>query len=227
MLKFFGVLFLLGVAGFIALVMIGAHVINKPEAVDQAATVSAASAVERVQDATPMIKLPDDERAFVATVFGFKTHYDEAANEFQKSTVRRQRAAALAQLFPAHAVATEWVGTISVRQTNSDGNGYVEIKPLGQDKIALKTWNNALSDIGSDTLMPASSPLYEAIAALSLGQKVTFSAVFLPGDMDYLKEASMTELGAMEEPEFIVRFMDPAHGNAQAPNRVDARSAPG
>ncbi len=46
------------------------------------------------------VTLPTDEGVLVSTVSSFKARYEEAPNEFQKSTLRRERAAAPAGILP-------------------------------------------------------------------------------------------------------------------------------
>src|ERR1039458_3884646 len=65
-------------------------------------------------------RLPPDEREFISTISEFRTRYEQAANEFQKSAVRTDRAAALARIVASLSI-TEWIGTISSMQTTSDG----------------------------------------------------------------------------------------------------------
>lgn len=134
-----------------------------------------------------------------------KARYKAAPNEFQRSTVRKERAAALAGILPSRSV-DGWIGKVSSMQTTRDGNGILSIKPLGQDSITIKTWNNSLSDVGSGTLIPTGSQLYDQVSRLFVGEIVVFSGRFESGDLDYLKEASLTEAGSMDEPEFIFRF---------------------
>jgi hypothetical protein len=90
--------------------------------------------------------------------------------------------------------------------TNSDGKGILDVELSGSSRIKIKTWNNSLSDIGDDTLIPHGSLVYNQVANLSQGDMVYFSGRFASGDLDYIKESSMTESGAMNEPEFIFTF---------------------
>ena len=91
-------------------------------------------------------------------------------------------------------------------ETTSDGHGILSIKLLKDNPTTVKTWNNSLSDIGSDTLIAPGSTLYEQVAHLAIGNKVIFSGSFAAGKLDYVKEASVTESGAMNEPELIFTF---------------------
>ena len=56
--------------------------------------------------------LPMDEADLVSTVSAFKSRYGAAPNEFQKSTVRRERAAAFARILPSLSV-HDWIGYVS------------------------------------------------------------------------------------------------------------------
>jgi hypothetical protein len=181
--------------------------------------------------------LPAAEAEFVSTIASFKASYEAASNEFQKSTVRRERSAALARSLRDRSV-DGWIGTVSSMQTTGDGNGILSIKPPGYGWITINTWNNSLSDIGSGTLIPAGSPLYEQVSHLSVGEKIIFAGTFGSSGLDYLKESSLTEAGAMDEPEFIFRFADvrPANSSQQTarvlapqasiPETSNARPAP-
>lgn len=148
--------------------------------------------------------LPEDEIQFISTVTSFEGRYGEGANEFQKSEVRRQRAQALAALLVGRSV-QNWAAQISSMSTNSDGNGVLSLVLPGSH-IKIATWNNALSDIEDNTLIPHASPLYSQVANLAEGDTVFFSGRFASGDLDYVKESSLTEEGAMTEPEFIFTF---------------------
>ena len=78
----------------------------------------------------------------------------------------------------------------------------------GRNPFAIKTWNNALSDIFDETLIENGSELYNAIADLSKGDKVVFSGTFASDERDFIREASVTERGSMTDPEFILKFSD-------------------
>jgi hypothetical protein len=158
--------------------------------------------------------LPRDEAEFISLLASFKERYHAAANEFQKSTVRRERSAALARSQRDRSV-DGWNGTVSSIQTTGDGSGILSIKPLGYGWITIETWNNSLSDIDSGSLIPAGSPLYEQVSHLSVGEQVIFAGTFGSGELDYLKESSLTEVGAMDEPEFIFTFSSVRSGTGQ------------
>jgi len=91
-----------------------------------------------------------------------------------------------------------WTGVISGMDTTGAGKAYVSIA-VPRSPVTFQTWNNDISDAGNNTLIPSSSPLYQALADMAKGMAVVFSGKLV-------KEASMTESGGMEEPEFIIRF---------------------
>ena len=149
--------------------------------------------------------VPQDESDFINTVTTFATRYERGANEFQKSAIRRERAGAISGILP-NASITGWMGQISSMQTTSDGLGILSVKLPGNFGINVETWNNTLSDIGDHTLIPQGSPVYNQIAGLAVGDEVIFNGYFVLSDLDYAKEASLTEEGAMAEPDFIFTF---------------------
>ena len=186
--------FMAGIAG-LCLFFVLVRLITSDSSKDKAAN----SAPEQQQ------RLPPDEREFISTISEFRTRYEQAANEFQKSAVRTDRAAALARIVASLSI-TEWIGTISSMQTTSDGLGVLSVELPTDKRISVGTWNNGFSDIGSNTLIRHGSMLYNEIAHLAIGNKVEFSGTFGAGNLDYLKESSMTEAGAMTDPAFIFTF---------------------
>lgn len=94
--------------------------------------------------------VPAEEAAFMEAVSSFASRYKQLANEFQKSALRRERAASLAQVLPAIYVA-DWIGAISEMKTNSDGLGILFVSLPSPSPIRLETWNNGFSDISYHT----------------------------------------------------------------------------
>jgi hypothetical protein len=149
--------------------------------------------------------LPASEREFISIVETFKARYEQAPNEFQKSTLRRERSQAMAMILPDLSIA-DWIGDISSMHTTQDERGILAVK-LRNSSISLQTVNNVLSDAFlSGTLIPHGSPLYEEIANLSVGTPVTFGGRFTLGQLDHVREESITEEGSMTDPEFIFTF---------------------
>jgi hypothetical protein len=150
-----------------------------------------------------VIHLPAGEEQFVRIVQDYIAKYPTSGNELQKSDLRRERKMHLQSILPIHNSfeVNDWIGRLTKMGTNSDGKAYliVQLAP----GIHIKTWNNALSDSRSNTLIEPGRFLYEILMNLREGEYVQFSGQFLPDDRDFIKESSLTERGSMERPEFI------------------------
>jgi len=148
---------------------------------------------------------PSDQIAFEEIILAYKKKFGEAKNELQESVSRKERKEALEQLGITRAV--NWVGTIDTLGTNSDGKAYVKIKI--NSSLSLGTWNNALSDLGLNTLINMDSQLYSKLIELSKGAKIRFSCDFITNNKDdYLQEKSVTIRGAMTNAEFLMVLRD-------------------
>lgn len=152
---------------------------------------------------TNQIAVPEKQSSFSNVVADYTARFGEARNELQQSTLRNQRQADIANALGDYTV-DSWVGTISNLATNSEGKAIlsVTISP----EIRIKTWNNAFSDIASNTLIEQGTPVYEALFNLSNGQRVIFSGSFFPSRDDFIQETSLTISGSMRSPEFLFRF---------------------
>ncbi|HEX4141916.1 MAG TPA: hypothetical protein VHY91_00060 [Pirellulales bacterium] len=155
--------------------------------------------------AVTMSHLPDEQRTFAQIIDSCRSRYESAPNELKKSAIRAERRTELANAITENRI-ENWRGGLVAAGTQSDGKAYVEIRIDGSRHATFKTWSNALSDIGSGTLVESSSPLYASLADLSPGDRVTFSGELLASPRDHFKECSLTEAGSMEEPSFLVRF---------------------
>jgi hypothetical protein len=72
--------------------------------------------------------------------------------------------------------------------------------------INLTTWNNDLSDIGDNTLIPPGTEVFRVASSLKNGQRVVFSGSFIPKTEGCIDESSITLRGKIEDPDFIFRF---------------------
>ncbi len=170
--------------------------------VAQAAVIAPAPVVARIKAAP---KMPADQDALVQINQMVRVKWKEAGNDLQRGALRPWRSKATCLNIKTTA-AKNWVGTLETLSTNNDGKGVVSIK-IGDD-IAVKTWNNSLSDIASDTLIDPSSSLYQQIATLNEGDTVIFSGRFFQSDVDCLQEGSVTLSGSLSDPEYIMKFED-------------------
>lgn len=150
------------------------------------------------ETATPKINLPASEIQFLKIINKYATLYADAENELKKSKLWKERDAAITTIASRGII--DWVGTIVNMGTNSDGKAYISIKI--SDNVTISTMNNAFSDslLGSNTLIPQNSPLYDAIAEMQIGDVVKFSATIV-------EIANLTEAGKMEEPDFVARIL--------------------
>jgi len=147
-------------------------------------------------------EIPNAEAGLISLSEQIREQYASAKNELQKSVLRDQRKNQLANLGLTRV--SNWVGTISKLDTNSDGKGMLVIKL--SPKLTLATWNNDFSDMQDDTLIEKGTKVYSSLINMSVGQKVMFSGTFFPSEQDAVKEKSMTINGSLSEPEFLFRF---------------------
>ena len=191
--------------GWLAVLVIISMIPKAPEQPNASPQQSAISEIK------PQIsyQIPPGQSNLISTVNDFVSPYRNAPNELKKSALRTQRGNSLGEALGNSRQATDWVGTIKSMSTNNEGKAILEIALLqnGGTPIMVKTWNNALSDIMDNTLIPQESSLFTAISELSKNDLVYFSGNFLVSDKsDFIKEGSLTELGSMTEPEFLFRF---------------------
>lgn len=183
---------------------------NKPAPAGAPSTAAATApqataAVQRVAAPAAPVKpaLPATEAAFVSAIEQARADYRAASTDFQKGATRPARMKAICKAVPDTTV-SNWVGTISTLSTNNDGKGVIAIE-VARD-IALKTWNNSLSDIGDKTLIEPGTPLFQTLGTLKTGDVVVFSGTFAKSESDCYRETSITLDGSMRDPEFVMRF---------------------
>lgn len=169
------------------------------------ATVST-TAPRQATSVAVMPPMPSDQQNFVWAVTETKTRYASfRGNEMAQGGTRPERASRLCQMGYPRAI-TGWTGTLRQATTNGDGRGVLSIE-IAPD-IYLKTWNNALSDIGDNTLLDPNSYVFSVASGMRVGQRVRFAGTFLRGTTDCVREGSMTMDGSMRRPEFLFRFSD-------------------
>ncbi|MEK9685630.1 MAG: hypothetical protein VW226_13865 [Rhodospirillaceae bacterium] len=149
---------------------------------------------------------PADEAAFIAAVQEGQTAAKGAENDMQKGAAKANRDKAVCAALSSGMRVSNWTGTIADIDSNSEGKGVLSIK-LAND-IHIQTWNNALSDIGSDTLMEPGSDLFNKVAGMKKKMAVTFSGSFIQDDDSCIDEQSLSLDGKIKDPEFTFRFSD-------------------
>jgi len=148
---------------------------------------------------------PGSQILFDNVILQYAQEFDRAQNELQESVLRKNRKNAIAALNMGTYI-EDWVGTIDDLGTNTEGKAYIKIR-LSRN-LNVKTWNNALSDMFSNTLIEMDSKLYQVLYNLKKGQRVKFSGSLFRSDDDFYKETSMTIWGAMTDSDFLLRFTD-------------------
>jgi uncharacterized protein YecT (DUF1311 family) len=162
-----------------------------------------------------------NENDFVDAVINARQSYGQASTDFQKGAARPARAKTICSVLRTMRV-DNWVGKVSTLTTNGDGKGVLGIE-IGPD-IQVKTWNNALSDIGSKTLVEPDSGVFVAMSKLSKGANIRFSGTFISNSTDCAQETSLTLNGSMTSPEFLFRFSDVGAAGALTSNSLEDKS---
>lgn len=147
---------------------------------------------------TKRITVSDFQDAFTEVVQDYAAQYEAAPNELKKSSVARKRTEALTNLKGDYRNIDGWFGTIDKLGTDGDGDAYLTVRLLA-DGISASTWNNSISDSGSNTLIKNGTPLYDSLSEMSVGAVVRFSGMIG-------KPKNLTERGKMTEPDFLFRF---------------------
>lgn len=147
----------------------------------------------------------NQQAAFVAAIEAARATYDKAPNDMAKGAARPARAKAICAALKRMSV-SGWTGEVKQLTTNSEGRGVLSIR-IAKDAY-VKTWNNAISDTGDDSLIHPDSPVFKQASVLKTGQKVKFSGRFIPSQTDCVKEGSMSLHGSIDEPEFIFKFSE-------------------
>lgn len=150
------------------------------------------------------IVIPQEQTKFCDSVNDFTKKYAIAPNELKKSQLRVARKKELQDVL-ASLRFNDWVGELTELGTTTDGGACVSVR-LHNSPIILKTWNNHISDLFDNSIIPINTPLYENISNLPKNCNVKINGTFRVSDEDFLKECSITEEGSMTEPEFIVNF---------------------
>ena len=175
---------------------------------DQSDTTSDQSASNHEEEEIAPIgefgRYPEDQSRFVQIIERAKEAIDNAETDLQKNVALRERDKELCSTLSGNKV-KGWSGVVKNVGATGEGKAYVDIEIA--DRIRVQTWNNALSDILDETLIPTSSPFFDNLVALNEGDLVTFSATFLKGNT-CLKRGNLTEVFYGISPEFIVRFSD-------------------
>jgi hypothetical protein len=186
---------------FFGLIIIG--IINSPDTEKTSTQSEANTQAPQKAKQTLESQTPEDQLRFVKVVTDSVSGYRGAKNELQQSILRDQRKAEISAALRRYTV-NSWVGTINQLETNTDGKAILSVR-ISPD-IIVKTWNNSLSDINSNTLIEKNTLIYSSLLNLSTGQRVKFTGSFFPSETDFIEETSLSIDGSMRNPEFLFSF---------------------
>lgn len=186
---------------FFGLITIG--VVNTPDNKNLSSKSNAQAPNPQTKNQSLESLIPEDQLRFVEVVTENISGFKGAKNELQQSTMRDQRKGEILSTLGSYSVSS-WVGTINQLKTNTEGKAILSVRI--SPNIEIKTWNNALSDIASNTLIEKGTPVFNSLFNLSSGQRVKFSGSFFPSETDFIQETSMTIDGSMRTPEFLFKF---------------------
>ena len=151
-------------------------------------------------------KRPQTQARFIETASAAQKKSKDADNDMQRGSAKSERDKNVCALLKTMKV-KDWTGKITNITSNSDGKGVIEVEIA--KNITVKTWNNALSDIGDHTLIEPGTKFFDFVASLKKGTKIQFSGNFFRGSSgDCVKESSMSLRGKLEDPEFIFSFVE-------------------
>lgn len=148
------------------------------------------------------------QQELIDTVARFSDAYAGAISSLERAALRSERATALRELFHPDYRATGYTGTIQRFGTAPNGSAYVSIALDGTDAVTARTWSTELADVTDQTLVAPGTAVFDTLMSLRVGQRVAFTGRFVPEPEgpDGLREASVSDVGSMSEPEFLVRL---------------------
>lgn len=165
------------------------------------------------------------ESRFVSIVSQAQNENSSASNDMARGGIKASRDEKICSIISGSKV-ENWNGKIKTLSSNSDGKGVlaIEIAP----GIILTTHNNSFSDSLSNisTLIEPSSELFKKASSMKVGEDVTFSGVFIPGNESCIDEKSLSLQGGLSEPEFIFKFEGISEHNVNLRNTTQSQYTP-
>ncbi|MEQ1964658.1 hypothetical protein ABLB69_16130 [Xenorhabdus khoisanae] len=147
---------------------------------------------------------PAKEQQFIGIVDKAVKSSQEANNDMQIAAIKTDRSSTICRFFRGNLSANDWTGKVKDLNSNRDGKGVIVISLTKE--ITVRTWNNAFSDSGDNTLINQDTTLFEKAVSLEKGQLVKFSGSFISNEKECIREISVTQNGSMKKPEFLFRF---------------------
>jgi hypothetical protein len=156
---------------------------------------------QEVRDA--LLKPPAEQIRFVQAIDKGRSTYKAGQNDLQRGAARPVRAREICAAVQSSGL-KQWIGKISRLSTSSDGDGVLAVRIA--DDLTLTTMNNSLGDYSYGSLIKPSSPLYQKLLGMKIGETVRFDGQLYSSDTDCYRELSLTLGGSLEQPDFIVNF---------------------
>jgi hypothetical protein len=154
--------------------------------------------------------IPASEVAFMTVATQAHNAWVDAPNDLARIGMRQARAGALCRALP-DLVVVGWNGWIAQIEPNQlpdfSGKYTARIVIALSNHITLSTPASPIFNM-PDTLVEAGSPVYDEASTLRIGQRVNFSAHFMPSANDCMAEESFTSDGSMRNPDFKIILTD-------------------
>lgn len=149
---------------------------------------------------------PSSQQQFLAAIAAAREASDAATNDMQKGAALASRERTICEILPSGKRVNDWHGTIYSIKANGDGKG-VLVVTLEKDAW-VSTWNNAISDIGTGTLIEPGTGLFAEVSALSPGDSVTFSGEFFTDPEGCISTQNFLLNSKISRPEFVFKFSE-------------------
>lgn len=145
---------------------------------------------------------PKDQTAFTQAVRAARDAFDKAPDD-ERDAIQPQRAAAICKALPKPEV-KNWIGQI--QSLDTDSGKRLTVTMALPDGTLVKTWNNAMSDMEDQTLVPAGSPVAQSLGKMKAGDTVRFAGTFFADEPDCYRSSRLSLMQSMMEPSFLFRF---------------------
>lgn len=171
--------------------------------------VSIGLALSACQQGLGELPYPSTQRQFVDLNRDCVTAYRAGTNDIQRSLAFNSCNDSRTQYAAKHPI-RGWLGTVESISTDqgADVVSFRITTSIDGFDISYGTLSNRVSDARYGSLITQTNPIFGVLANLHVGDRVEFDGDFLgdPAGETGIWEASMTERGSMEEPEFNIRF---------------------
>ena len=170
-----------------------------------------ADQVKEAKEQTASLNIPEEQANFELARKSFYEKYIAGQNEIKKSAVWNAANSHASEFRKNNSgVITNFVGKITDISTDQGGDYvWITIKSSAQGiTVSYKTSNNSFSDIGYNTRPAKGSKIYNQVAEFAEGDYVYFSAETFDHSQKGMLEVSLSELGSLKKPEFMVKFTD-------------------